>query len=69
MPNFEIRCKNCGFKQELLLTQEERDRFDDIVEMLPCEECANHGRVTCDWIKLPTTANIPKSGRYSFEDK
>ena len=64
MPNFEIKCRACGYTQDLLLTSQERDRFDDILNMLPCEKCFK-----CDWVRLPTSANIPKSGRYSFEEK
>ncbi len=62
MPNYEIRCKNCGFGQDLILTS--YADYERIVSVMPCEKCSK-----CDWEKMPTTANIPKSGTYSFEDK
>ena len=60
-PQYMLRCRHCKFERPLLLTS--YADYDQIVSTMPCEECGK-----CDWIKLPTTANIPKSGRYSFED-
>jgi len=48
----------------MLLVDKERERLGEILGMHLCEKC---GAVS--WEKLPSVASIPKSGRYSFEDK
>ena len=62
MPEFEIGCRNCKFRQDLLLTSAKH--YERVVSMLPCEACGK-----CDWVKIPTTANLKPDGTYSWREK
>jgi len=67
MPQYMIRCGHCKFERPLLLTS--YADYDRIVSNMPCEECAKHNVVTCDWVKLPTTANLKRNGTYSYREE
>lgn len=62
MPEFEIECRNCKFRQDLLLTSAKH--YDRVVSMLPCEGCG-----AVDWKKLISAPNIPLDGTYSYRSK
>jgi len=60
-PEYNIKCRACGFEQDLLTTYA---KFEWVISVLPCEKC---GKV--DWIKLPATPSLKRDGTYSYREK